>query len=393
MYGSYENIAVHPYYRLFDPSIADLSGGPNWPDFHERTFERHQRFGRPIDSEFEPISNVNSHLRLRGKFIWVGPVIGHFGHQLLDFSTRVAATARLNVGTKYLVSTQISRFHPESKHPKSNWHYPTVSDIPLYVRNILKWVGIPEENLTIVNEPVSVDELVVFEQGEQFMVPPADWYLDALDEIVAQKECIRAKKIYVSRTRLKSRLGNILGERALEVAFARSGFTIVYPETLPVSVQARIYMGAELIVFAEGSAIHGLSLLGHMTATVIVLERRDNTFSSEVFARSVSPRVTSYVAIQSVETSFPSSDHWRSISILNLETIIEKLFAQGIDFKGSLIQSEYWDSVAEDLQQIAATELSSPAQIENLFPNIGSGISEDFSEFSSNIRQRIQKEK
>jgi hypothetical protein len=253
-------------------------------------------------------------------------------------------------------------------------------------------VGIPHENLTIINEPAIVDELEVIEQGEQFMIPPADWHLDALDEIMLQKVSISSEKIYVSRTKLGSRLGNILGERAIEAAFVRSGFKIIYPESLPVSVQARIYMGARLIVFAEGSAIHGLGLLGHIKANVVVIERRKNAFSSAVFACSITPRVPSFVGIRSVEATFPSGDHWRSLTILNPENLIDQLFDQGIEIKNYLKPSEYWASVEEDLEVILANELTDSRRIETLFPEIGLGAVEKFSEFKSIIRFIKRKE-
>jgi hypothetical protein len=238
--SSFEQIEVHPYYQLFNPLITDLRGGPNWPNFYDRSFERHNRQGTPID--VQPVEETSALPRLEGKYVWIGPVLDHFGHQILDFSTRISQAKALSPNSRFLISTQTSNLSESLSIPSNDWHYPTIQSIPLYVLNILAWFGVPADKLTLVTTPAVVDELEVFEQGEQFLVSPSNWYLDVLNSTMQGKAPIPSERIYVSRVKLDRPFGNLLGERYLEMAFAKSGFQILHPETLPIFLSKQIFL-------------------------------------------------------------------------------------------------------------------------------------------------------
>ncbi len=347
--AQFTNIEVHPYYQLFDPLISDISGGPVWPNFNQRSFERHMKC-KTIDHEFDIYSKTNA--RLSGRFVWLGPIVDHFGHQLIEFSTRIAMTASLNPNAQYLAAIQVPISDPRAISPTNNWHYPTITDIPPYLRGILDWLGAPEQRITLVTTPVVVDELEVFEQGEQMLISPKDWYLDALDKRVPEQQ-VRGNRVYVSRTQLKSPFGQTLGEQVIENAFAKDGFQILHPESVPINVQARIYADARTIVVSEGSAIHGLGLLGHISANVIVIECRNNLFQAEVFARSIAPRVDRFIQIQAIEECIPDHGNWRAISLLDPGVLVSELLEEQIDLRTHLKQSDYWASATQDLNIIS----------------------------------------
>ena len=383
--ASFEGIEVHPYYRLFEPSIGELSGGPNWPDFSKRTFERHNRFGRPIDSEFE--SSSQKLQRISGKSFWVGPVVDHFGHQLLDFSTRLAWATKFSPNGHYLISSLVPSSHLRALNPRRDWHYSSIPDIPLYIRNIFNWFGVTENRIHLVNEPVIVDELQVFEQGEQFMVSPSDSYLDELDQWRLRWSGIRTDLVYVSRTRLASPFGRLMGEKAIEAAFALAGFKVVYPELIPISLQARIYGGAKKIVFAEGSAVHGLGLLGRIEASVFIINRRKTGFDSSVYEKSIAPRSSHFATIDSLVAAFPDENHWRSVSVLEPELLIAKLLDLGVDLRGHLIPVNYWNSVGEDFEQIDKT-VEQGLGLSKIYTHVGPGTTKAYSDFASFVRHK-----
>ena len=63
----------------------------------------------------------------------------------------------------------------------------------------------------------------------------------------------------------------IAGEPYLEDVLRRSWVRVLRPETVPLAEQLRNYRAATDIVFAEGSALHALQLLGRVDADVAVL--------------------------------------------------------------------------------------------------------------------------
>jgi hypothetical protein len=95
--------------------------------------------------------------------------------------------------------------------------------------------------------------------------------------------------LYVSRAAQRSRFA---GEGYLEDLFRRLGFRILRPEDVPLEEQLRAYAGAEAVVFAEGSALHGPQLMGRVLGDVKVLSRRPGSglarWSLEPRSRSLS---------------------------------------------------------------------------------------------------------
>ena len=58
-------------------------------------------------------------------------------------------------------------------------------------------------------------------------------------------------------------MGAFAAEILLEMVLQERGVRVVHPETLPLEEQLSIYLGADALIVAEGSAQHGLELLGY----------------------------------------------------------------------------------------------------------------------------------
>ncbi|GJE59526.1 hypothetical protein MPOCJGCO_1619 [Methylobacterium trifolii] len=107
-----------------------------------------------------------------------------------------------------------------------------------------------------------------------------------MDDIVGPPPERDLPAIYVSRSRLPH--GRFAGEGYLDAALAAAGLRVVHPEGLSLAEQCALYRRARHLVFAEGSALHALQLLGHVEASVTVLVRRP---SLRMAAASLAPRV------------------------------------------------------------------------------------------------------
>lgn len=73
----------------------------------------------------------------------------------------------------------------------------------------------------------------------------------------------RGKVVYVSRSALTTK-GCHAGETYLCSVLQQLGVSVIWPEAMPLREQLQRYAGAEKLVFAEGSALHGRQLLGRL---------------------------------------------------------------------------------------------------------------------------------
>jgi hypothetical protein len=259
--ATYRDIPLMPFTELLasGPTLALHQGGPIWPDWDDEPFARHHLGGRVADARprlREPERVVD------GPVAWLGPISPHFGHQVADFSMRLLGTRVVRPDVTFVAGV-----HPHLR-PTPVWPGPA------FWRDILAWLGIPRSDVRILERPALVRELLVAPQAEQVRGPgPSEWHLDRMDELTQRRlgSVPSTGTIYVSRAGQQSHMA---GEPALEDAMRRCGVTVIRPETLPLRHQLRRYLGAERLIFAEGSAMHALQLLGRLPAGIVGIHRR-----------------------------------------------------------------------------------------------------------------------
>ena len=327
---TFRDMVVVPYAGLLDRwQDGDWHrGGPAWPDWEQQVSARHCRGGRPMDIHPDAPEGPLTHL---DALAWGGGIDVQFGHQVADFSARLLPTmlARPDLPIAF------------ASKPERGWQ--TLADTPSFFRAILDWFGLPPERLHLVNEPSLVGELFVVPQGEQLDGPgPSAAYLDALDENadrqMGEAPARHETVLYVSRAGIPARFA---GEVELERALGAAGVRIMRPETLPLPEQLRAYRESRRMVFAEGSAIHTLQLLGRIDTEVGVLVRRGG---KRIARPSLLPRVRS-VAYEDATHGLlhgiaPSGRyaHHRGLSLLREEEVPAAFERLGIDL------SRTWDA-------------------------------------------------
>jgi hypothetical protein len=257
---TFENVLVTPYSDLLQAGLNGLvhRGGPHWPDFDRQREARHRRHGKPADHEPRWQAPAG---RLSGAWAWAGPICTHFGHQILEFSMRLAPTLASQSDARFLFAPGL-RGYPSS-----------VDEAPTFFQAVLGWFDIAPASCHVVTQPVTVDELLVAPQSEQLGGPgPSDRHLDLMDAHTHRRfgDVRQRGTIYVSRAAMHA---HFAGEAALEEALARCGVTVLRPETVSLDAQLRIYASAEMLIFAEGSAVYGPLLMGRSLANVVILKR------------------------------------------------------------------------------------------------------------------------
>lgn len=269
--ATFRDIYVAPAQR-FSTTLHTMAGGPSWPGWEKRTFERQCRGGRPVDEA--PTHSGEAARASWPNAFWGGMVVRHFGHQIAEFSLRILPSRFASPGARLV-------FAPMGGGPP-------------WFGALLDWCELPEEHRIFIDRPLQVAQLTVVAQAEQLNgVGPDPAHLDLMDRFIQAKPDLPKRDrrtVFVSRAGLQPNRARFAGEAYIEDCARRAGALVIRPEQLLLHEQMRTYMGSTHLVFSEGSALHLLQLAGRQFGDVTVLGRRPK----DNFISFVAPRTTRY---------------------------------------------------------------------------------------------------
>lgn len=269
---------------------------------------RHTRYWRPVDS-FD--ADRSHHETLDGEYIFAGPIYNHFGHFMAEMIHRVVPSKRKFDKHPWLFVTDIDA--PESVVQES---------LPKMCLDVLSFLEIPPEKIEVVSRNKIVHRVLICEQGSDLGGGPKPGYLDDLRVFTERRigplhqDDPAISKVYVSRSALSG--GGFLGEGYLEELLVGEGYTIFRPERHSVSRQMDVYRKSDIVIFPEGSAAHGVELLGSgMLKTCALLVRR--TDHQLLFERVLEPRARRFHSLNaSVVLGTIFADRARGVPIEDL---------------------------------------------------------------------------
>ncbi|MBY6092918.1 glycosyltransferase family 61 protein [Maritimibacter alkaliphilus] len=307
-----------------------MRGGPAWPDWRGAAALRHNRSGQPVD-RFPP-ALPDQQVPFDTPATWGGHCVAHFGHFIAEHGTRILQS-RVAHGDKPMLFT----LEPGR----------TAEDVPGFFWQILAWYGVSARQVRFVHQPLRVSELWAAPMAEQWAhVPTAEGYLDLLDANTAARGLRPRTRdvVYVTRAAMEATAeGHGAGEPYLNRALEQLGVTVIRPEAMPLEEQLAHYQGAKLLIFAEGSAMHGRQLLGRADQTVVVLNRRPGM---RIGLAALQPRVSRMLYAEATRGTasvlWPNGNPWivRAISIYDTEVLLGVFEALGIPL------SQVWDEAA-----------------------------------------------
>ena len=248
-------------------------GGPIWPDFDQQVAPRHCRDRLPVD---RCPKGQEGAVALNEPAIWGGYLNPQFGHLIVEQLTRLPQSLAERPGDPLLFTL-----------PPGG----TAQAVPGWVWQLLHWHGLPRDRVRLVDRALVAATLHVAAQGEMMgksVTSPA--YLDLLDRNTARQALVadRSDVVFVTRAGMVAQgQGGHAGEAYLADALRRAGVRVIDPAQMPVRQQLEIYAGAGVLVFSEGSAIHGRLLLGRIAQSIHVLRRRPNR---DLAAEQLAPR-------------------------------------------------------------------------------------------------------
>lgn len=268
---------------LIGPARNRNTPGVRWPEFHSQTHARLNRRGRPVcapsDQDEEGAEVIDAPV------IFGGLYENHFGHLIAETVPRLP---------------QALAEWPDLPVVFNRMRGDTGPAPSAMFRAVMDWLNIPLERLRFVERPTLLREVHVAAQGEHLDGPATRRaYLRLLESRIARNLDGQPPNgvSFVTRAGLDHTQGHHAAERYLAARLRDLGVQIIYPEVLRLREQMQHYAQAEVLVFSEGSAIHGRQLLGRVKQDIAVLRRRPG---SEVARRQIAPRCRSLSYVDSV---------------------------------------------------------------------------------------------
>jgi len=146
--------------------------------------------------------------------------------------------------------------------------------------------------------------------------------------------------------------GGHAGEGYLAHVLAQAGVRVIDPGQMPLTEQMSAYAGAEVLVFSEGSALHGRCLLGWLPQDIHVLRRRSRRDTARVQLQARCRRLT-YVEALSASLGAARRGMERrphlTAALFDLDQVFRLFAALGIDLAPHWDNEAYLDAVRLDL--------------------------------------------
>lgn len=333
-----ENIVVSPAIELRHP---DIMVGPVFPDkdWNEENIFRHYRKFRdgcyPVDKK--PLISDEICETIDKTLNYGGVAIGHFGHFIADFCVNRIIPLLVEVPENPFLIILVRKN----------------KDLNTWQREILfKILGIRKvEYLT--DKPIRVKKLYIAPQIERLHCgilseSYKESYLDFLDENIKRLfgdiNTIKGKKVFISRLNLPNR---IIGESYLCELFSKLGYKIIFPEKISVYEQLYEYLTSELLVFTEGSSIHGLQLLGRLKDKMIVIINRRPNFrlGKELLELRCSDSKFYYIDAVKIKINGPLQ---KIPCILDPEVLVESFEKIDKDFSNTFNIKDFYRAILKD---------------------------------------------
>ena len=184
-------------------------------------FVKSSRQVRKNNGQFVPNFNHDNIPYVDEDAVFVGNVYPQFGHFLLEHMNR--AYAALDDKYKNMKFVLINN--------------KSVNPVPKYMFTFLELLGVPHQNIVILENTTRFRNVYVPDQGFNIPIYSSKKFGETFRAMAqnVQDSDVIYDKIYVSRAKLESR--KTYGEEKVQQIFERNGYKVIYPETLPLEKQ------------------------------------------------------------------------------------------------------------------------------------------------------------
>lgn len=279
---------------------------------------RHWRGERAIDTPLlAKTEAAKDSLSVTDRLFWCGPLTFHFGHQVADFGSRV------------LLASLDPRYGVLLWYPWKAAN--SVNNLLPWQRFLLEYLNPGKKPYWIASEPIRAQRMVVYPQQAPMRSVPSPAHLEALGWCERQIRSQKSEVLYVSRSRFAAcrsaddLLGAYAAEELLEALLDARGVKVIHPEALSLREQLEFYRGAKALIVAEGSAQHGIELLGfHGNTPLVVICRRKQRQGMELPLQARFPYVQ---FVEALKEHWQAADGvaWNGLALLDWFVVAEAL--------------------------------------------------------------------
>lgn len=197
---------------------------------------------------------------LPGRWVWGGVLWHHFGHFIVESSSRLWGLPQPPEKVDGILFTP--------KSPRKG------DETSGFQSEFFRLAGTRPKVLTA---PMRVEELIV--PGQGFGIgriilgsqPFRDFFHDRFAADIAPDG---PDRLYISRSAIGPSKGTLICEKRIEEHLAGQGYEIFHPQQHDIATQVARYRAARQVIAAEGSAIHMFGLVARAPQKLAVLIRR-----------------------------------------------------------------------------------------------------------------------
>ncbi len=183
---------------------------------------------------------------------YLGWLIPHYGHFLMESLSRLWAVERAKKNTYYLFNV----YNGGEKFLRNT----------TWAKQMLESFGISEEQIIFSTETFIADNLIV---PSQALILHSGVAVDAQrhtwSKIRRKYASVNRdhghKRIYLSRRLFKKQKRVLTNEKEVEQLFESFGFKVIFPEQLSFTEQVELFAEADIVAGPSGSALHNSAFM------------------------------------------------------------------------------------------------------------------------------------
>ncbi|MDK3017828.1 glycosyltransferase 61 family protein [Pseudodonghicola flavimaris] len=317
---------------------------------------------RPLTTEPAQPATISD--TLPGRWLWGGVLWAHFGHFLVESSSRLWALNEIDQPVDGIL------FIPKR---------PAVGDMVRgFQRDFIGQMA-PGLPIRVATAPMQVEELVVPGQGFGLgkITAGTQKFRDAIHSRFALDVAPEGpEKLYISRSKLGLGKGGLLGEEQLETLLEAEGYEIFHPQEHDIATQLARYKAAKKVIAADGSALHLFAMVGRPDQPVAMILRRQSGANNLLAGNVAHFCGSTPLVINALRTEWVKSTQKKS-NRLSFGEIDHGVLARVLGEKGFVRPGLSWPTLSD-------------AEREQVLKDKGLGGNDDFVESPEYVRRRVR---
>ncbi len=287
---------------------------------------------RPLTTR--PEMPTEEPVALKGRWLWGGVLWAHFGHFLVESTSRLWALDRIEGDIDGVL------FIPKR---------PRVGDT---VR------GFQRDYLDLMQSELPIEVATDALRVERLIVPGQGFGLGAITRGTSSfRDAVHKRfgthiapdggsRLYISRSALGLGKGGLLGEERLEDHLRAEGYEIFHPEKYDLATQIARYKAASQIVAADGSALHLYAMVGRADQQVAMILRRTSGANNLLATNVAAFCGAEPLVIHALNTEWWRRDHGKS-NRLSFGELHHPAIAEALGAAGFVSESADWPIISD----------------------------------------------